>query len=110
VTAPVAPRAGENVQAVRDALEQLRDGSGDYEAVKEAVQRARFATRPAARTIQEIAADWDYTPVRDSFTDTVSVARWRRVLTAEQERELKGLARFVGPDPTRMAQPPLETR
>lgn len=103
MTAPDTSVGGENVQAVRDALEQMRQGSGDYEAVKTAVQNARFATRPTARSIEDVAREWDYVPVPDSFTDTVSVARWRRVLTAEQERELKGMARFVGDDPTRVA-------
>jgi hypothetical protein len=105
VSAPEPARKGENVQGVRDALDAMRDGSGDYQAVKTAVESARFATRPTALTIEDIAREWDYVPVPDSFTDTVSVARWRKVLTAEQERELKGLAKFVAPDPTRMAQP-----
>jgi hypothetical protein len=105
VSAPAPARPGVNVQAVRDALAALRDGSGDYEAVKTAVENARFATRPTALTVEDIARDWEYTPVPDSFTDTVSVARWRKVLTADQERELKGLAQFVAPDPTRMAKP-----
>ena len=102
MSAPVAPRRGVNVQEVRDALDAMKDGSGDYEAVKAAVEKARFATRP---TVLEFGKEWEYVPVPDSFTDTVSVARWRKVLTADQERELKGLAKFVGPDPTRMAKP-----
>ena len=89
-------------QEVQDAL---KGGTGDYEAVKTAVESARFATRPTALTIEDIAREWEYVPVQDSFTDTVSVARWRKVLTADQERELKGLAKFVAPDPTRMAKP-----
>lgn len=105
MSAPAPPRAGENVQAVRDALDALRDGAGDYEAVKTAVESARFATRPTALSMRDIAREWEYVPVADSFTDTVSVARWRKVLTADQERELKGLAKFVAPDPTRMAKP-----
>jgi hypothetical protein len=98
VTAPPAPRTGVNVQAVRDALEAMRTGVGDYEAVKAAVQGARFVPRRPLVTLDEIADNWDYRPVRDSFTDTVSVARWQRVLTPEQHQELKSMAQFVGPE------------
>lgn len=104
MTAPAAPgAAGENVQAVRDALAALKAGTGDYEAVKAAVTQARFATRPTARSMDDLAEAWDYKPVPDSFTDTVTVARWQKVLTPEQHNELKGMARFVSDDPTRVA-------
>lgn len=103
MTAPESAGApGVGVQAVRDALAALERGEGDYEAVKTAVQAARFATRPTARTMDDLAEAWDYRPVPDSFTDTVTVARWRKVLTPEQHAELKGLARFVSDDPTRV--------
>jgi hypothetical protein len=103
VTAPAAPGApGQGVQAVRDALAALKAGTGDYEAVKAAVEQARFATRPTARSVDELAESWDYRPVPDSFTDTVTVARWQKILTPEQHEELKGMARFVSDDPTRL--------
>jgi len=97
-------QVGQNVQPVRDAIQAMKTGSGDYEALKAAVAQARFATRPTARSEEELADAWDYVPVEDSFTDTVSVARWQRVLTREQERELKGMAQFVGPDTTRLTK------
>jgi len=96
--------AGKNVQAVRDALLAMRTGKGDYEAVKATVEQAQFAPRPTARSEEELADAWEYTPVEDSFTDTVSAARWQRVLTREQERELRGMAKFVGPDATRLTK------
>lgn len=96
-----APHTGENVQAVRDALEAMRTGQGDYEAVKAAVQNARFAVRPTARSTDELADNWDYRPLEDSFTDTVQVARWRKVITPEQLGELRQMAQFVGPEPSR---------
>lgn len=97
-------QVGQNVQAVRDAIQAMRTGSGDYAALKAAVEQARFATRPTARSEEELAEAWEYTPVEDSFTDTVSAARWQRVLTPEQEKELRGMAQFVGPDTTRLTQ------
>ncbi|HEX8321632.1 hypothetical protein [Longimicrobium sp.] len=99
MTAPADLTTGQNVQPVRDALEALRAGTGDYEAVRKAVGLARFAIRPPLRTLEEIGRNWDYVPIPDSFTDTVSVARWQKVLTPEQERELKGLAKFIAPAP-----------
>lgn len=97
---------GQNVQAVRDALAALKAGSGDFEAVKEAVRNARFAVRPTARTEEELADSWDYVPIPDSFTDTVSAAQWQRVLTREQVKELRGMAQFVGPPLSRLATAP----
>jgi hypothetical protein len=98
VSSPPAQRTGVNVQAVRDALEAMRTGSGGYEAVKAAVRAAQFAVRPPLATMDDIAENWDYRPLPDSFTDTVIAARWQKVLTPEQERELRGMARFVSPD------------
>lgn len=96
---------GVNVQAVRDAIEAMRSGTGDYEALKKAVSEARFVVRPTARSEQELAESWDYVPNPDSFTDTVRVARWQKVLTPEQEKELRGMAQFVGPALSRIAGP-----
>lgn len=96
---------GVNVEAVRAAIEAMRTGAGDYEALKEAVANARFVPRKTARSEQELAESWDYVPNVDSFTDTVSAAQWQRVLTREQVKELKGMAQFVGPALSRLAQP-----
>lgn len=105
MTGPVdpaaSPRTGENVQAVRDAIEALRTGSGDYEALRKAVQNARFAVRPTARSESDLADNWDYRPLEDSFTDTVIVARWQKIITPEQLGELQDMAQFVGPEPSR---------
>jgi len=103
VTAPVQePQAGQNVQEVRDAIEAMRTGAGTFEELRAAVGRAKFAVRPTARSEEDIAANWDYVPLEDSFTDTVVAARWQRVLTAEQVGELQRMAQFVGPEPSRV--------
>jgi len=95
--APPPQPQGVNVQPVRDAIEALRQGTGSYADLKTAVQGAQFAIRPSARSLDELADRWDYVPVPDSFTDTVSAAQWQRVLTRDQVKELQGLAHFVGP-------------
>lgn len=97
-----APVTGENVQAVRDAIEAMRTGAGDFEAVKAAVRSAKFVPRSTARSEVDLAQRWDYIPEPDSFTDTVSVAQWQRVLTREQVRELKGMAQHTDPSPSRL--------
>lgn len=106
VTDPVpavstGPQTGENVQPVRDAIEALRTGSGDYEALKTAVQAARFAVRPTARSEADLADNWDYVPLDDSFTDTVMAARWQKLITPEQLGELQSMAQFIAPEPSR---------
>lgn len=99
-----AQAQGQNVQPVRDALEALRTGQGSFEDVRSAVQAARFAVRPTARTEEDLAANWDYIPLPDSFTDTVVAARWQKVLTPEQVGELRSMAQFVGDEPSRLDQ------
>ena len=101
MTIPTSPQTGENVQAVRDAIEAMRKGAGDYEALKTAVQDARFAVRPTARSESDLADNWDYRPLEDSFTDTVIVARWQKIITPEQLGELQSMAQFVAPEPSR---------
>lgn len=100
--APVQQQQGENVQPVRDAIEAMRKGEGSFEDLRQAVQGARFAVRPTARTPEDLAAAWDYVPLPDSFTDTVVAARWQRVLSPEQVGELQSMAQFVGPEPSRL--------
>lgn len=95
------PQTGENVQAVRDAIEAMRTGTGDYAALQAAVQAARFAVRPTARSESDLADNWDYRPLDDSFTDTVIAARWRKIITPEQLGELQRMAQFVAPEPSR---------
>lgn len=92
---------GVNVQPVRDAIEAMRRGEGKFEDVRRAVQGARFAVRPTARSEEDLAASWDYRELPDSFTDTVVAARWQRVLSAEQVGELQRMAQFVGPESSR---------
>jgi hypothetical protein len=94
-------QTGENVQAVRDAIEAMRTGTGNYEALRAAVQAARFAVRPTARSVSDLADNWDYRPLDDSFTDTVIAARWRKIITPEQQGELQSMAQFVAPEPSR---------
>jgi hypothetical protein len=103
MTDPIQP-AGENVQPVRDAIEAMRTGKGNYDALLSAVQGARFAVRPTARTEEDVAHNWDYIPLPDSFTDTVVAARWQKVLTPDQLGELQKMAKFVDPDPSRLPQ------
>ncbi|MGB3956376.1 MAG: hypothetical protein WBL05_14030 [Brooklawnia sp.] len=43
--------------------------------------------------IDDLAENWEYTPVEGSFNDTIEVLQWRGVLTAEQVDELAGFAR-----------------
>jgi hypothetical protein len=95
-------QVGRNVQAVRDAIEALRTGQGSYDDLRSAVQNARFAVRPTARSEDDLAVNWDYVPLPDSFTDTVTAARWQKVLTPAQVKELRGLAQFVGDEPSRV--------
>jgi len=95
---------GENVQAVRDAIEAMRTGSGDFEGLRAAVSGARFAVRPTARSEEDVAAAWDYVPLPDSFTDTVEAARWQKIITPEQVGELRSMAQFVAEAPSRMPQ------
>lgn len=95
------PQTGQNVQAVRDAIEALRTGSGTYEDLQAAVQSARFAVRPTSRSESDLADNWDYRPLDDSFTDTVMAARWRKIITPEQLGELQSMAQFVAPEPSR---------
>jgi hypothetical protein len=103
-------QTGENVQPVRDAIEALRIGQGSFEDLRTAVQRARFAAKPTARSEEELAAVWDYVPLPDSFTDTVVAARWQKIITPEQLGELQSMAQFVGPEPSRLpVQAPAET-
>lgn len=97
----VAPRTGENVQPVRDAIEAMRTGAGNFEDLRTAVQGARFAVRPTARSEDDLADNWDYVPLDDSFTDTVVAARWQKVITPEQLGELQRMAQFVAPEPSR---------
>jgi hypothetical protein len=99
--AQVDTTVGVNVQPVRDAIEAMRIGKGSYDDLKQAVQGAQFAVRPTVRSEQDLADNWDYVALPDSFTDTVSAARWQKVLTAEQVGELQQMARFVGDAPTR---------
>jgi hypothetical protein len=96
------PPAGKNVQPVRDAIEAMRTGDGSFEDLRSAVQGARFAVRPTARSEEDLAQAWDYRELPDSFTDTVVAARWQRVLTPEQVGELQSMAQFVGPEPSRL--------
>lgn len=103
------PILGENVQQVRDAIEAMRSNSGSFEDLRAAVQGARFAVRPTARSEEDLAASWDYTPLPDSFTDTVIAARWQKVLTADQVGELQQMAQFVGPEPSRVPTAQMET-
>lgn len=93
---------GENVQPVRDAIEAMRRGEGSFEDLRTAVQGARFAVRPTARSEEDLALNWDYRELPDSFTDTVVAARWQKVLTAAQVGELQRMAQFVGPEPSRL--------
>jgi hypothetical protein len=94
-------QTGENVQPVRDAIEAIRAGQGSFEDRRTAVQGARFAVRPTARSEDDLADNWDYVPLDDSFTDTVSAARWQKIITPEQLGELQRMAQFVGREPSR---------
>ena len=95
------PAQGEGVQAVRDALWALEQGTGDYAAVQAAVSTAKFGIRPTALSVDELSANWDYQPMEDTLTDTLQVALFTKVLTMEQFQELSQAAQFTGPEPSR---------
>lgn len=94
---------GVGVQEVRDAIEAMRTKAGDFEALKAAVKTAQFVVRPTARSEADLADNWDYVPLDDSFTDTVEAARWQKIITPEQLGELRRMAVFIAPEPTRIA-------
>lgn len=96
---------GQGVDAVRTALSALEAGTGDYEAVKTAVSTARFGVRPTALSLDELAENWEYHPMQDTITDTVQVALFTKVITKEQFLELKEMAQYTGPEPSREPAP-----
>jgi hypothetical protein len=73
MTDPIQP-AGENVQPVRDAIEAMRTGKGNYDALLSAVQGARFAVRPTARTEE----DWRRTGTTSRCPTPSPIPWWRR--------------------------------
>lgn len=89
---------GENMQAVRDAIEAMRTGDGSYDELKVAVQAAKFAPRPRARSLNQVYENWDYPIFEDTFNDTVQAAMFQKILTQEQMEELLSLAQFVEPE------------
>jgi hypothetical protein len=90
------PPAGTGVDLVRKALQSLREGTGTYEDVREAVSGATFAVRPTATSVDELAENWDYQVMEDTATDTLQVALFQRTLTLPQFRELMDLAKYTG--------------
>jgi hypothetical protein len=96
---------GVNVAAVRAALHNLETGDGDYQAVKNAVAGAKFAVRPTALTLDELADNWDYQPMPDTATDTIQAALFTRTLTMEQYSELMNMAQYTGPERSRVPGP-----
>lgn len=92
---------GQGVDKVRTALDALEKGTGDYQAVKDAVAAAKFAVRPTALSLDELAANWEYLPMPDTITDTIQVALFTKVITMDQFQELSAMAQFTGPDPSR---------
>lgn len=79
-----------NVEQVRAAIRQLRDGAGSYADVRAAVEGAIFDRPRTVRSYEDLIDQWEYRP-GDTFTDVVETARWRRVLTPEQVDELRNL-------------------
>jgi hypothetical protein len=95
------PPKGQGVDKVRAALRAFDLGTGTYDEVKAAVAQAVFAVRPTALSLDELAANWDYQPMLDTFTDTVQVALFSRVITKSQFDELAAAAKYTGPEPSR---------
>lgn len=93
---------GSGVDSVREALHALTDGSGDYDALKAAVGKAKFAVRPTALSVDELAANWEYQPMTDTFTDTVQAALFSGDIDMDQYNELSGMAQFTAPHPSRV--------
>jgi hypothetical protein len=92
---------GEGVDAVRDALAALESGTGTFDDVKAAMSTAKFAVRPTALSLDELAANWEYQPMPDTITDTVQAALFTKVIDMSQYQELMKIARFTGPEPSR---------
>ena len=92
---------GEGVDAVRGALWALEQGIGTYDDVKAAVAEAKFAVRPTALSMDELAANWDYQPMPDTLTDSLQVALFTKVITMAQFQDLSAAANFTGPEPSR---------
>jgi hypothetical protein len=93
--------AGEGVDAVRTALQNLETGDGSCDDVKAAVSTAKFAVRPTALSLDELGANWEYQPMPDTITDSVQVALFTKVITMAQYQELMSIAQFTGPAPSR---------
>lgn len=80
------------------ALKAMKAGTGTFDSVKEAVAAFEFASRPPPpRTLESLLDEdqADYTPVPDSFRDTVFVAMFDGTLTRAQFDELREIARKV---------------
>lgn len=92
---------GIRVDAVREQLTLLRKGQGSFEDLVTAVQDAKFAVKPTARSIDALAANWDYQRMQDTWTDTIQAALFQNVITLEQYEALLKVAAFTGPEPSR---------
>lgn len=80
-----------------DALAALQAGVATFPTLREAVKRHRFSRIDTRRAVDDAFADFTITP--GSFRDTIEALYWERVLTKEQIKELRPLARFL-PAPT----------
>lgn len=77
----------QGIEAITSAFEAMKDGSGDFEAVKAAVEAAEFDARP----IHRLDDPTDYAKTAGSFEDSVTPWYMRRVITREQWRELRNI-------------------
>jgi hypothetical protein len=75
------------IEAVTKALEAMKDGSGDFAAVRAAVEAAEFDSRP----IWMSGDVPEYIPVEGSFEDTVTPWVMRRVISRDEWKELRAL-------------------
>lgn len=74
-------------EAVTTALQAMQDGSGDFEAVRAAVEAAGFDVRPVWTSSDAP----EYTKVVGSFEDVVTPWAMRRVITRDQWKELRAI-------------------
>jgi hypothetical protein len=79
----------EGVDVVTSALQAMKDGTGDYEAVKSAVEAATFDVRP----IHRLGDPLERTAVPGAFEDAVTPWAIRGVLSREQWKELAAIWR-----------------
>jgi hypothetical protein len=77
----------EGIEEITTSLQAMKDGSGDFEAVRAAVEAAQFDARPIWTQGDPV----DYAKTPGSFEDAVTPWHMRKVISREQWRELRDI-------------------